>query len=314
MSPFFVAKGQDPLCHGRPNEFETQLNYIHEFLTSYKNSPKFSFFYNKVSHDDTNVIQFVDNTLVTFFQRLHDDKLMENSMIVMFGDHGTRFDGIRLTKQGKLEERLPLNVVIVPQRFAYNHPEFAVNLMNNQQRLITPYDYHATFQHILHILHGNQGPPFSSPMKYQYSIFEKIPITRTCENANVNEHHCICRKRTDISIKDPTVVEGVQAVIDYLNRIVDTDEHASKVCENLTLKKINYAEELEAFPGSIYQVQFETLPGPSVFEGTFRKNEDQSIEVIEHYSRVTSYNGGDCGVKDHIKRVCQCKKIVNKGV
>lgn len=222
--------------------------------------------------------------------------------MVLFGDHGTRFEGLRLTKQGKIEERMPLNFVLFPRWYLSQNEDHYANLLSNQNRLITPYDYHATF---LHIVYRRQG---FRDMEYQYSLFEDIPTTRTCKEANVNEHHCICYKKEEMDVDDDVLIKGTEAVLGHLNSIVQEDEHARSVCEELEISKINYVEKLDAKPDPLYQVQFVVTPGPSTFEGTFRVKNDGEIEVIPDYSRVTAYVGGNCGVKTHIMRVCYCKK------
>ena len=223
----------------------------------------------------------------------------------MWGDHGTRFGGIRQIKQGKLEERLPMNFVMFPTEFIKRRPHFGTALMANQDRLVTPSDYHATFEHILSLPYQE---PFVPSMPYQMSILDEHPSKRLCADANVNPHHCTCYKRTNMAVNDTVVRLGTQAILDYLNNIVQEDDHAREVCRTLTLSKIADAELLEAKPDPLYQVQFYVAPGNSEFEGTFRYVGNKTIEVIPHYSRLTKYVGGSCGVKTHIMRVCYCKK------
>lgn len=229
--------------------------------------------------------------------------------MLLWGDHGTRFGSVRLTKPGKLEERMPMNFVVLPTSFAQSHMPLASNLLVNQKRLITPYDYHATFEHLLSIPYTNK---FFPTMPYQDSIFHGRPLNRTCADANVNDHHCICYKRSDVPLGSPVVMKGVEAILKFLNSIVSEDSHASQVCEPLVLRSIRDAEMLKAYPDPLYQVQFSVYPGNSLFEGTFKLIGNQTIEVLPHFSRITSYVGGRCGVSPHVMRVCYCKRTKNK--
>ncbi len=47
---------------------------------------------------------------------------MNNTFVIFFGDHGYRYGSLRQTAQGKLEERMPLNLIFAPKRFLENHP------------------------------------------------------------------------------------------------------------------------------------------------------------------------------------------------
>jgi hypothetical protein len=230
-------------------------------------------------------------------------------LVLLWGDHGTRFGNIRLTKPGKLEERMPMNKVILPTEFLKNKPYFASSLYQNQQRLVTPYDYHATFEHIIAIANGK---PYSPTMPYQESIFIEHSPKRACAGANVNDHHCICYKRIEIPTTEQVVQQGSQLILNHLNSIITEDTFASEVCHTLKMRKMLNAELLVSHPDPIFQIQFSVYPGPSTFEGTFRWIGNKTVELVPYYSRLTSYVGGSCGVKTHIMRVCVCKRKKNK--
>jgi hypothetical protein len=80
MRPFWREQGFKA-CNGRPNEYAVLLDWTVKFLRAYNTEPKFIYAYTKVSHDNTNAIQIVDDDLVKFLQTLKDEKFMENSMV-----------------------------------------------------------------------------------------------------------------------------------------------------------------------------------------------------------------------------------------
>jgi len=55
-------------------------------------------------------------------------------------DHGHRFNHMRQTQAGKLEERLPMFSVALPPWFERVYPEEMENLLENAKHLTTPFD------------------------------------------------------------------------------------------------------------------------------------------------------------------------------
>jgi arylsulfatase A-like enzyme len=65
-----------------------------------------------------------DDFLAEYFKNLYEENIMDDTFVIFFGDHGSRFGPLRQTAQGKLEERLPLNLFFAPKRFLENHPTY----------------------------------------------------------------------------------------------------------------------------------------------------------------------------------------------
>ena len=198
---------------------EAQLLWAKEYFHKYSGIPKFAFTYSKEPHEDANLFKATDDFLVDYFKSLYEENIMDDTFIIFFGDHGSRFGPLRQTAQGKLEERLPLNLLFAPKRFLENHPVIAQNLHTNQQRLSTPFDMHATIMHILELPYRN-NLDYVSPVShapYQVSFFDRIPEERVCSDASIADHWCICQEWTNMDLKDPTVNAGAQKMVDYIN-------------------------------------------------------------------------------------------------
>ncbi|KAJ7387790.1 hypothetical protein OS493_001134 [Desmophyllum pertusum] len=71
----------------------------------YKDSPKFAFLsHGVISHDNVNTVGYADDDLKAVLQMFEKDSFLNNTLLIIFADHGARFSGLRKTIQGKLEE------------------------------------------------------------------------------------------------------------------------------------------------------------------------------------------------------------------
>jgi hypothetical protein len=56
---------------------------------------------------------------------LEEEGRLQDTFLFMFSDHGHRFDPIRQTMIGRLEERMPFFSIHVPQKLLKRYPEIA---------------------------------------------------------------------------------------------------------------------------------------------------------------------------------------------
>lgn len=56
---------------------------------------------------------------------LEEEERLQDTFLFMFSDHGHRFDPIRQTMIGRLEERMPFFSIHVPQKLRKRYPELA---------------------------------------------------------------------------------------------------------------------------------------------------------------------------------------------
>jgi hypothetical protein len=233
--------------------------------------------------------------------------------VLLFGAHGTQFGPPRMSRAGSLEERMPMNILLLPAKFSRQNPHFTNNLALNQDRFITPYDYHATFEHLIKIPYQPLADQlakqsFQPSNSYQNSLFYEISRSRSCESANVNDHHCLCHKHLqEISVENSVVVKGANMFVEFMNKIIKNDEEGRKFCEKLSVKEIKRAEILQGNDNLLFRIQVEVSPGKAIFEGTFRWVDTKEIEIVEEYSRISIYEGETCVVKNDVKRFCHCK-------
>lgn len=56
---------------------------------------------------------------------LEEEERLQDTFVFMFSDHGHRFDPIRQTMIGRLEERMPFFSMHVPQKLIERHAELS---------------------------------------------------------------------------------------------------------------------------------------------------------------------------------------------
>jgi hypothetical protein len=119
----------------KPCYYNKLLHHLSfEWLKAFENAysfvadvPRFGIIkLNEMSHDIMERIFWIDQDLLQLLYDLFNiEGFTENTLFILMGDHGHRFHEIRKTPIGKLEEKLPMFSMVVPER-----------LLNNQIRRI----------------------------------------------------------------------------------------------------------------------------------------------------------------------------------
>ena len=240
--PFFLAnlretKDQGLHCLGSQPSFRRRFNYLRSYYKAYPKVLKFSFTFLCLGHEDFNELGYAENDLFDFIQEYREEGRLNNTMLILFGDHGTRYGDIRSTVIGKLEERLPFFSITLPPWFKEKHPSFVKNLKINTERLTTPYDVHAMLKHLLFY-------PKRPNVDRGRSLFEEIDLSRTCETAKIPEHFCPCLEWKPVDINHKHITQSAQAAVRHINKLIE-DKRLSHKCEKLQLKVINSAVKVE---------------------------------------------------------------------
>ena len=183
VRPFWLAleenneRDEPGLCSRSTFMTNFTLDYVLSFFTAYPDNLKFAFaFMSYLAHAHPNHLSFADNDLLRVLHTFVKHKYHENTVIVIFGDHGSRNDDVRNTMQGKLEERLPWLSISVPEWIEEKYPDITSALKQNQDILSTPFDLHATLHHVLTYPKEPQG-------EKTQSLFTTLSYSRTCGEA-----------------------------------------------------------------------------------------------------------------------------------
>ncbi|EYC15681.1 hypothetical protein Y032_0036g3294 [Ancylostoma ceylanicum] len=168
--------------------FQHFVDIWYRFLVTYADRCHFSFtFLTSVTHDKPNNIQLIDDVLSDRLKRLEDSGALNNTLLIILGDHGNRVSVMSRSFAGKIEERQPLLAIRPPPGFADAYPEAMQNLRDNTQRFISNFDVHETLLDVTDDRFGTKRP-----VKRGTSLFEPIPLGRSCVDNNVVRNFCLC--------------------------------------------------------------------------------------------------------------------------
>ncbi len=219
--------------------------------------------------------------------------------------------------------------MIFPKKFVKNHPTFAQNLLVNQNRLTSHFDTYATMKHMLQIPFG---PPYKSNRTIGRSFFEPIPEMRTCDDAGIAVHWCLClrwKEASPYSVRykqdrthenKETAQKGTLALVHNINQLLEK-EGEGKCRYPLELRNIHHVQYVELGDNVkanltvgnriTYQTQFELSPGGAVLDGTFDvewiTNTTTTVIPDHHFSRLNEYGEQSCKPKPHLRIFCECK-------
>lgn len=270
MEKSFLMRTSSNLCYGNTPKHKLHIEYVRRFIEANNGSiPYFAFsFLVEISHEYMQQVAAADDDIVEFLAYIRDRGHLNNTFLFFLSDHGHRFDSIRETFVGRLEERLPFFAVVPPSGFSWQNPtspgsgagssgsgsaissepmtsaSLIKTLKSNAGRLTTPYDTYETFRDILSL--GRTGR-FTDARKSDFgiSLFREIPRDRTCDVARVPEQYCSCDAEEPIEISSSIVEKAALALVEKVNSLLKVGlGNDSALCARLTVRKIYDAREV----------------------------------------------------------------------
>ena len=274
------------------------------------------------SHHEINHVKKNERDVLALLKDFKAKGYLENTLLIVMGDHGLRYGKVREKVQGKLEERLPLYSMVVPPWFPSRYPDVFKIMQTNTARLTSWFDVHATFRHILNF----PTPP--ADMSRGISLFTEVPANRTCKDAGIDNHWCPCLQWSTVDVKHSQIQNAALAAVEFMNNLLSSEKESSMYCANLTLKTVNFAQlerpnaevvkthlrKASRFKQSKeyfcrYQLQFVTLPNEGVFEATVRYHKNRFI-VNTGITRINKYGDQPNCVAAKlplVRKFCLCK-------
>ena len=289
------------------------MDYLQRFVSTIKSQPFLAFMYLvELSHDDLTLGRRLDELYLDLFKSLERLKIWENTILLFYSDHGARFGDVLKSPVGRLERRLPMLYIALPQAFKDMFPHFVKNLKKNEDKLVTAYDIHRTLQDIIDLSNGAQAQRGAMAQ----NLFSEISKQRTCKSANIPLQFCTCLQRMPIRTNQSHVQETALFLVQEINTILLDSRH---LCAKLTLHSISSADILGTKGGDtegsatpIYQVSFVTTPGYGLFEGTVRIKQgltkgSWSLTREGPIGRMNRYFNQSACITPSIRRVyCYC--------
>jgi hypothetical protein len=185
---------------------------------------------------------------------MRDKNYLNNTLLILFGDHGLRYGFVRSSVLGRMEERLPFLSFTFPPWFQSSYPQLHANLRRNAEVLTSHFDIHATLRHIL------TYPKEPRDLPHGKSLLTNIGW-RTCEQAGIPFHYCPCLNWNPVATDHKHVVKSGLAVVHKINRMLKENGLAKK-CQRLKLSKVKSAIVLTSTKGGNEQKpDFRVLKG-----------------------------------------------------
>ena len=316
-------------CFIDKHETTVLLDHAMAYSKFFQNKPHFSYsFLSRLTHDAFYQARYADFMYLDFLKQFKASGLFNNTVMILFGDHGPRFGDWRKTHIGRFEERLPFNVIVFPEWFPRKYPEIHKILKINTKRLTTHFDMYETLKDILYFDGVSRVGSLSSR---GISVLREIPKDRKCEHCGIAPHWCLCMEQTVIPNDNERAINVAEGLVEKINEILSIE--ASK-CAVLTLEKVTHimrmksSEKVLRFDESkgdvlnktvsfgqrteateMYQLSLITKPGLAQFEATVTFDAKHKYVKLEgQVSRINMYGKQSICVNNVLlKKLCFCK-------
>lgn len=323
-----------PLCYKDRPKHVLHIDHYKKFIFTYNKYLKFAFSWlTEISHDFMNFVELVDDDTFQFFKVLHEKGHLNNSVLVFMSDHGPRNDEIRNTATGRIEERMPLLSIVVPEHLKQRYPHLGKNLEDNEKRLTSPFDLHETLKDILNLNFNKHSDLRTRPYPRGISLFRSIPKDRSCADASIAEHFCACYTVQNMSVTSQTVKTLSEFAVHTINEnLAGVLEHCSKLnlyniveaqkvesglqhrseFDRTSILNVFYQPEMHL--EQRYLILFQTVPGYGLFEATVSFTDidnKETFKLLGDVSRTNKYrNQSHCVGTQKLKPICYCKQQI----
>ncbi|CAD5224334.1 unnamed protein product [Bursaphelenchus okinawaensis] len=325
------------LCYNTEPMHNIQLRYLKQFVQGYGGkSPFFALnWLTELAHDRLSQVSSADPDLASFFNSTVPQ--LQDTFLFVFSDHGHRFDPIRQTMIGRLEERMPFFSIHIPSSIKDRIPDIEQVIEHNSKQLTSFYDLFVTLQDINDLnkrnawseldnqIPGETLQPIHEFRKYSkrgLSLLRPIP-NRTCDQAGIPEEYCICEREKQVSKKDTVVKRAADELVKHINSILSSH----KECAILQLQDIRGASstipnvDVLQKPGTFfrstslslgayinYLVMVTASPSNGIFEGIVRHDiSSDKLNVIGEVNRINRYgNQSLCVHEQLLRKYCYC--------
>uniref|UniRef100_A0A0N5BBD4 Sulfatase domain-containing protein n=1 Tax=Strongyloides papillosus TaxID=174720 RepID=A0A0N5BBD4_STREA len=297
------------------------FKYYEDFLKTYQNQPIASLTWqSKLMHDNIDDIFEQDGYLSEYFER--NSKYLNDSFLIVMGDHGYRMGPYMSTEVGKYEHANPYFLIKPPAELLGNK-ELIGNLKENSIKHISHLDLYATFLDIL-----TEGPKNNFKNLKPYDLSKVVNDTikglsllrplpdenRSCYDMNIPFEYCLCQpKYVKLSRwQSRKIYNRLEEVfIKDINKQLEND-NLKEICSQLTLHngvKDHFIVKInEGKNTTLYEVSAITKPG----KGSFRAYYNQNFTLLNDIIRTNKY--GDqaevCNKNSKYRKYCYCKILL----
>ena len=312
------------MCHfGKPT-YKTYYNQFESFINQMNrkenlNTPYFSFsFLTEYTHDYLASPPQLDKYTANLLMRLEKKGFLDNTLLILHSDHGNRLQSFAYgTEIGKIEKFLPFIGIRLPRRLW--NTTFFENLKSNKNKLISFFDIFQTLRQFLH-LNSNFKKPLSraqykinsKSIRYSrgISLFESIPMNRSCSDALIPEEQCRCFNQNLINeenfLKETknSFENAINLILEYVNKITD---RLRDRCVELKHEKIQSVKVLNIYQTIMYRFVVIFQPGSAWFEANLKLINNKLV-LHGNINRISKYgNTANCVNESFLRNYCYCK-------
>ncbi|WKY14085.1 hypothetical protein Q1695_004707 [Nippostrongylus brasiliensis] len=302
------------LCYGNQAMHKIQLNYLSQFLRKYDGCAKFALsWFTELGHDYMNMVNVADEDFKQFLTAHFS--LLESSFLFVLSDHGHRFDSIRRTAVGRMEESLPFFSMHIPTELAEKYPHLVETIERNTQILTSFWDFHQTMRDILHLSEFGDWELFKHDVSSngvncsQRGTSLLRPIKdRNCREAGVPDEYCMCHWETAVDHNTRIIRELAHDLVVHLNNRLSSH----KRCAKLSLSRVLHAtiierSDIETTPQQ-YRIIIEAAPSRALFEALVKYSHTAQVALVyDRVNRINSYgNQSLCVYEQELRKYCYC--------
>ncbi len=256
----------------------------------------------------------------------------DETMLVLYGDHGAHYGKVFDTNWGSLDYKLPVMQIFVPQWWLDVHPDAMDALTANQHEILTLYDLHATMHHLLEYptpfatikdnvtsdMDNKNARSLIEPMQ-QTDVASAEPSQRTCRDAGIPDTWCILQD-TEFRLMDADDLANpdYQRIVDFaVDNINQRSTKYREICPEVSVRNSTTAfqsgtiRELTERGGPklwIFKVMVDQYRAVFQVEATVTRKEGADnvikIKLIKHSSIYKKFEG--CRPEDVDKGMCLC--------
>ena len=319
-------------CLGDKRMHRINIDYVMSSYKTNKDRLKFSFMLaSDMVHYNINGIQYADDDLAEVLSQTKGSGVLNNTVLIIMADHGSRYGDIRESIQGKIEERQPFLGITLPERIRKEQPAFHKNMRRNSKILTSHFDLYATLKHIL------SYPSLPTGIKYGGSLFTRLNETqRTCEAIGIADTWCPCLTFEEMNTSDSLSIRLAKEAVSFINELVSKDPKARSMCSPLELDEITHVgkripnkkvqryyyssstdkcatcetvERNPDFTDILYEITFRVKPSGGAYEASVHAIEGK-LKVNTDLSRINKYGTQAKCVENtfpHLRKYCYCK-------
>ncbi len=218
--PKFTSGYSRNNCYGAKRKTAISFDYFMEFLHKYKDRKFFTFtFLGQLTHQYESGMYNLEPYFTRSIQNLSDTGVLNNSLLILFSDHGYRISNYASTEPGYFEARLPFVYLVFPKWWQEKYPTLYTNLKLNSRRLTSNFDLYAT---LFDVVNENfLSRDMADRRQRGISLLAEVPPSRRCRDAGIPPLWCSCGARTPLDNTSAIAQQSAHILLSQLNSAIN---------------------------------------------------------------------------------------------